>query len=618
MERAIRYSVERPELRRIIPKLCEKISTSSNRRCNSMLILLRERKRCVNPDVVEAAAKRAVKHPQPDSRGLAIVLTSAASLKVVPHPLPQRDWPADALWGCIVAGDRRDSLFLVGVPIMSVSHLKSVLNAMSDDGHTLSPLARRTCIARLHTFLSWKHMKNTKRYLASTTCADMIGHLLRTGTPVGELRPLALPLITKEPVYMVENIMRALKKREVWTEELARVWIDEWLESSYVHKMGDALVLCNAIESMQVGLSDRRIFMPVWDALITLAEREIENKMNLLQKCAISDNKSNHDDNAFFWPHLSQLLHYFCRQNKWKLPVYARAGTLLSHAIELELEVRLSEGILPPTPALALMLRVLLRNDAMSCLLLKKNTSSWWTPHLANTRWSTMILYSLANARECSYDDDTVGRWDEELKKEVQRRWEGVMHDTCSFLQNSQDLQQPTYEMVLQQMKIGDLGPKYTPRILESFGVICWSGNNENVDKNASWVDDCYEKLSRRKPEGQRHHQRSSGFLSYSLKTDDISYCGELIIRSGDLSRIEDTASIRGAAVGFADNFFDRRKDVEFTALKKVESFSTFETTGMVNLYCDRLPCLSCVGAIAQFRRAFPQIELNMAYGTAF
>eukprot|EP00747_Dinoflagellata_sp_TGD_P087232 gnl/TRDRNA2_/TRDRNA2_163569_c1_seq1.p1 gnl/TRDRNA2_/TRDRNA2_163569_c1~~gnl/TRDRNA2_/TRDRNA2_163569_c1_seq1.p1 ORF type:complete len:132 (+),score=14.33 gnl/TRDRNA2_/TRDRNA2_163569_c1_seq1:96-491(+) len=84
------------------------------------------------------------------------------------------------------------------------------------------------------------------------------------------------------------------------------------------------------------------------------------------------------------------------------------------------------------------------------------------------------------------------------------------------------------------------------------------------------------------------------------------------------------------ADVGFLDSGrkYDRRGDVERTVLVMImralrasdvstELFGTIHggncLVGTVDMYVDRLTCLSCLGVIAQFQRAFPNVKVRVA-----
>eukprot|EP00397_Hematodinium_sp_SG-2012_P025041 GEMP01026133.1.p1 GENE.GEMP01026133.1~~GEMP01026133.1.p1 ORF type:complete len:584 (+),score=108.56 GEMP01026133.1:52-1752(+) len=566
MERALR-SIHLPECRRIIPRLCRKVANASDKRAHRLLKIVRERRHCSDADFVKAAAARAVQLPKPDSRGLALLLQSAVTLQVVPV-LPERHWPPDACWGVILAGDRRESVMLAGIPVMSPGQLKLVLAAVSELTE-LSPQVRAACIARIAFFFTWRAKRKPTKHLAASTLGAMIGKLVKAGCMAEDFKPLALAVLRRDPVTL-EAMWRSLWRHEAWNDSMRQVFADAWMQSAYIKNIGDALVLAEALEYIQMGVRNLRMFEDVWDELVKLAEYTIAGR-------------------DIPWLDVARLLHFFCRQNMWDRPIYVSVAQRLVEELDSA-----------PTQAVALLMRVFLRTEAMDPLMFQPVRR--WERHLDDATWSTMVLYGFVNAPDNMNPD---------LREAVFTRWEGVLTNVASLLGRAQNIPQSTYELNLQRLRIGDFGPRFTPKILQRLGV------PYEPDMQTPWIQHICEALSRREPNDIRPYQRSSGFMSYSLRTDTVVYSGETMMRSG-AACFDDTSSVKGAAVGFLDHFFDRRKDVEFCALKKLEGLSAPDTTGSVHLYCDRLPCLSCIGAMAQFRKAFPGIDFHYACGDKF
>eukprot|EP00445_Apocalathium_hangoei_P082834 CAMPEP_0204184414 /NCGR_PEP_ID=MMETSP0361-20130328/54423_1 /ASSEMBLY_ACC=CAM_ASM_000343 /TAXON_ID=268821 /ORGANISM="Scrippsiella Hangoei, Strain SHTV-5" /LENGTH=697 /DNA_ID=CAMNT_0051144441 /DNA_START=170 /DNA_END=2260 /DNA_ORIENTATION=- len=91
----------------------------------------------------------------------------------------------------------------------------------------------------------------------------------------------------------------------------------------------------------------------------------------------------------------------------------------------------------------------------------------------------------------------------------------------------------------------------------------------------------------------------------------------------------EDSSLLLTARVGFLEKAYRRHGDVERVALLAVlKGLRAHETgrsllrrggegmaciTGVVDIYVDRITCLSCLGVLAQFKKAFPGVEVRVA-----
>ena len=90
----------------------------------------------------------------------------------------------------------------------------------------------------------------------------------------------------------------------------------------------------------------------------------------------------------------------------------------------------------------------------------------------------------------------------------------------------------------------------------------------------------------------------------------------ELIAVSGRASRpgtVNLPAELRFSLFSVGPN--PRTLDAERKILENLAVRLTPESRGTVRLFSERIPCLSCAGALQQFREAFPHIRLVVTHG---
>ena len=123
---------------------------------------------------------------------------------------------------------------------------------------------------------------------------------------------------------------------------------------------------------------------------------------------------------------------------------------------------------------------------------------------------------------------------------------------------------------------------------------------------------------------------RACGVATYSEKESPLD---AKIIWSGELHNTEKPpsctykpknlgkdidpsgGSLIAAKVGKAARKFTRQGDTEFQALSHALTvFPEPTSSGLVRIYVDKVPCLSCVGAFAQFMHKRPNVKIEIAY----
>ncbi|CAK9116272.1 unnamed protein product [Durusdinium trenchii] len=221
-------------------------------------------------------------------------------------------------------------------------------------------------------------------------------------------------------------------------------------------------------------------------------------------------------------------------------------------------------------------------------------------------------------------------------QKELQDAMQGLFRDTLNSMTallveaSRSDQEQPwalqdpkTYQERLEEPNISEFDPESTQRILGELGV----QTDWQLEELPEWEASAHELLERLNevPFLESHPVPDRGltmaWASWSLRSADRSELGTFLTRSGYRSTGGPgsegyTNSPLDPLVPLVVGNFSRAADAEIQALalilQKAEKLGDLSRiAGVVHLVVTQTPCVSCLGAMAQFRALMPEVHLH-------
>jgi len=320
------------------------------------------------------------------------------------------------------------------------------------------------------------------------------------------------------------------------------------------------------------------------------------------------------------------------------LHVQARSTWPQPHGLFTE-AADVTEGRLAefPVDALAEFMRAFARlaSPGLFQSLIRRNTDALKTA-LARENASPPLLYSLANgmltsqrAQVAQGMDAVVPCW---WSKLVNEPWSRVLSSIVDVLRRGPHGygDSATYVQTLQRFCLSDVGKHFTLNILPELQVSAPS--DTFLQKAAAAV---------RKARDEAHHladgavhraldSRGCGFVSFRFLRASPKGVSVLAFNPGRVlwsgpsrpahrrsRRCHDLVTV---PIGFIENRHPRDGDIELRALQlALECLGAArvgdkELTGDIDIFVDRTPCLSCIGALVQFQALKPGVRVRVGF----
>jgi len=231
------------------------------------------------------------------------------------------------------------------------------------------------------------------------------------------------------------------------------------------------------------------------------------------------------------------------------------------------------------------------------------------------------ILHGLANGGGRSLNCRL--RWPRWWRCLVLRPWGRLLRRVLTAVQAGPSAVggRSAYTGRLCQLGMSDVGREWIFTALASMGVAL--PPHEFVQRACRQVLRRRRRLDAASPSAQR----AMGFAAWRLQAGKdvdatITSCpGQLTSSVARHVNVEEELdSLLSADVGFHRRHGDVERMVLLAVMREIrryavqmESYHSSDISGHVDIYVDRVTCLSCMGVIAQFQRMFPGVKVRIA-----